>query len=67
MQANKEIVVTIKRDGEVVIEANNFKGVGCKDATKELVAVLAGGGSAVDSKPKDDFYQSNPGTNTITR
>lgn len=64
--ATKEIVVTIKRDGEVVIEANNFQGIGCKAATKEIEMVLAGGGP-VDSKPKDDFYQSNPGTNTTTR
>lgn len=62
---NKEVVVTIAADGEVLIEANNFLGVGCKAATKDLVAVLAGGGS-VDTKPKPDFFATNPGTNRTT-
>ncbi len=61
----KNVVVTIQADGEVVIEANNFKGVGCKKATAELEMVLAGGGTVQDKK-KPDFYQSNTGNTKIT-
>ncbi len=61
--AAKEVVVTIKADGEVVIEANNFQGVGCKAATKELEMVLAGGGSVSETK-KPDFWQSATGKTT---
>lgn len=61
----KEIVVTVAADGEVVIEANGFAGVGCRAATKELEMVLAGGGP-VDSKPKPDFFQSSTGSNKST-
>lgn len=62
---NKNVVVTIAPDGEVLIEANNFKGVGCKAATKELEMVLAGGGP-VDEKKKPDFFQSSTGTGKLT-
>jgi hypothetical protein len=60
---SKEVVVTIARDGEVVIEANNFQGVGCKAATKDLELVLAGAGTEnKDTKPKPDFYARTTGS-----
>lgn len=63
-QKNVEIVVA--RDGTVNIEANNFKGVGCKDATRELEMVLTGGNNAnKDQKPKPDFYATITGSNTL--
>ena len=61
----KNVVVTIAADGEVLIEANNFKGVGCKAATKELQKVLAAGGD-VEEKRKPDYFQSSTGTGKIT-
>ena len=55
--AHKEVVITIQADGETKVEAFNFQGVGCKDATKQLEMVLAGNGSDnKDTKPKPDFY-----------
>jgi hypothetical protein len=55
---SKQIEITIKPDGTATVEAMNFKGVGCKDATKQIELALAGPNGSVDSKPKDDFYQS---------
>ncbi len=60
----KNVTVVFRTDGTSVIEANNFKGVGCKDATKQLQAVLTGPGGSADTKPKPDFYQSNTGMQT---
>jgi Protein of unknown function (DUF2997). len=56
-QKNIEIIVNL--DGTTVVEANNFKGVGCKDASKQIELALAGPGGSVSTKPKDDFYQTN--------
>lgn len=53
---NKEVVVTITPDGATVVEANNFQGVGCKDATKQIEMALAGNAGNTDTKPKPDFY-----------
>jgi hypothetical protein len=61
--AQKNVVITIEADGEVLIEANNFQGVGCAAATKDLQKVLAGGGD-VETKRKPDFYQSSTGKTT---
>ena len=63
----KDVTITIQSDGTTDIEANGFKGVGCKDATKQLEKVLAGPAGTVDSKPKPDFFATNTGTNTTTR
>ena len=61
----KYVEITIQPDGDTTIEAFNFNGVGCKDATKGLELVLAGGGDTnKDSKPKPDFYQSSSGRGT---
>jgi hypothetical protein len=55
----KTVEITIQPDGEVKVDAIGFAGVGCKKATTELIEVLAGGGST-DTKPKPDFYATNP-------
>lgn len=66
MQA-KNVTVTIKPDGSTVVEANNFQGIGCKDATKQIELALAGNASNTDTKPKPDFFAQNTGHNTLAR
>jgi hypothetical protein len=67
MNSPKNVTINFNTDGSTVIEANNFQGVGCKDATKAVEMLLAGGDSGnIDSKPKPDFYATNPGMNTTT-
>lgn len=57
--SQKEIVVSIGADGNVVVEANNFKGVGCKAATEAIEIALGGNNPAnKDSKPKPDYWQT---------
>lgn len=63
----KRIEITITADGSTKIEAFNFHGVGCKDATKQLEMVLAGPGGHTDTKPKPDFYQSITPSQGLTR
>lgn len=55
---SKDVTITFETDGSTKIEANGFKGVGCKDATKQLELVLAGE-NGVETKKKPDFFQSN--------
>lgn len=57
----RSITVDVRPDGTTKIEAHNFKGKGCADATREIELVLAGAGGPVDKKPKPDFYASNTG------
>lgn len=66
--AQKNITVTVKPDGTVAIEANNFQGVGCTAATEGLERVLAGpaGVSESDRQRKPDFYQSIGNTGRMT-
>jgi hypothetical protein len=62
---NKHVTVTFATDGSSVIEAHNFQGVGCKDATKQLEVVLAGGGNDnKDTKPKPDYFATTGNLNT---
>ena len=64
----KTVEITIHADGEAVIEAFGFHGVGCKDATKNLELVLAGGGvDNKNTKPKPDYWQSGSGAAKTTR
>lgn len=63
----KHVEITIGLDGSTQVEAINFKGVGCKDATRQIELALAGPGSVVDSKPKDDFWQSTSSGQGLTR
>ena len=63
----KEVIITIAADGTSNIEANGFLGKGCKDATKQLEMVLAGGDAAnKDQKPKPDFFATHTGMSTNT-
>lgn len=55
----KNIEITIHPDGNAVVEANNFHGVGCKDATRAIELAIIGPRGSADSKPKDDFWQTN--------
>lgn len=64
--AQKRVEITIDTDGTTKVEAFEFKGVGCKDATKQIEMALAGPGGS-DTKPKPDYYQSLTGGNTQTR
>ena len=36
MEEDKHVVVTIKPSGKVGVEANNFNGVGCTEATEQI-------------------------------
>lgn len=60
----KRVVVTVEPDGNVVIDAQNFKGKGCQDATEALAVAIGGNDRdrSGDSK-KPDFFATNPGTN----
>jgi Protein of unknown function (DUF2997). len=63
--AQKTITVTIQPDGHSVVEANNFKGVGCAQATQAIELALAGSDSSNrDDRKKPDFYATNPQSNT---
>lgn len=56
----KEIVITIKRDGATTVEANNFAGQGCKDASKQFEMALAGlNENNTDTDPKPEMYQQD--------
>jgi hypothetical protein len=62
---NRHVTVVFNTDGSSTIEAHNFQGVGCKDATKQLEMVLAGNdASNKDTKPKPDFYATTGNLNT---
>lgn len=50
----KELTINIDADGNVAVEANNFKGKTCEEATKFLVDAL---GKKVDMKTKPEFFQ----------
>lgn len=62
--AMKSITVVIKPDGHSVIEAHNFKGQGCAQATEAIELALAGSDPGNrDDKKKPDFYATNPQSN----
>lgn len=64
----QKIVVECHPDGRSNLEALNFKGNACAIATREIELALAGGGSQnIDSKPKPEFYATNPTANTQRR
>ena len=52
--AQKQITVDFAPDGSVVIEAHNFKGVGCTKATAFLDAAL---GKVAATKKKPEYSQ----------
>lgn len=51
---SKQIVLVIKPDGEITVEAQGFKGRTCKDATRFLEEAL---GETTEIKYKAEFYQ----------
>ncbi len=64
--SGKNVTIDFFTDGSSVIEAHNFQGVGCKDATKQLEMVLAGGNADnKDTKPKPDYYATTGNVNTL--
>lgn len=66
--SQRQIVITVNRDGTSIVDAQGFKGKGCVDATAGLELALAGGGSEnKDDRKKPDFYQSHTGTGTLKR
>jgi hypothetical protein len=67
MAGMKTVVVKIAPDGHAVVEANNFKGKGCTEATAAIELALAGDDpDNRDDKKKPDFYATNPGTHSIS-
>jgi len=56
MVGKKYIDVLVGPNGEIVIEAQGFKGKGCKEATKFLEDAL---GKSVDVKQKIDWHFTN--------
>lgn len=59
----KTVEIIIQADGEVVINALGFQGIGCAKATADLQKVLAGGGD-VETTKKPEFWQSTTGKTT---
>jgi hypothetical protein len=53
----KQVVITIDAIGNSKLEAENFNGVGCAEATSQIEIIL--GGDNTDNKSKDfkpEFY-----------
>jgi hypothetical protein len=50
----EQIVVRIKKDGTVEIEAVGFKGSACREATRPLEEAL---GEVVEERLKPEFYE----------
>ncbi len=42
MNRTKHVKIVISSDGAVSVDAVNFRGAGCKDATMEITAALGG-------------------------
>lgn len=65
MASQKQIVITIERDGSTKIDAQNFAGVGCEKATKALeVALVGDASSSIDRKPKPERFHQVGQTNS---
>jgi hypothetical protein len=62
MGPKKEIKITIAPDGNTTVEAVNFKGIGCKAATKPFEDAL---GVVTDDKDKPEIRLTE--TTTATR
>ena len=58
---SKNITVEITPAGNVKVEAHNFQGCGCTDATQQIEVAI--GGTAPKKKDmKPEFYQQASGT-----
>ena len=65
MDLNKNVDIIIDELGNVKIEANNFKGQGCAEATKAIEKALSGdhkGGVKREYKPE---WAQNGVSNTV--
>ncbi|MED4784898.1 DUF2997 domain-containing protein [Brevibacillus choshinensis] len=51
----KKIIITVGLDGEVSIEANNYKGSECDEATRPFEAAL---GDVVKKRRQPEYYAS---------
>ncbi len=56
----KRVEITLGKDGSVKVEAFNFKGESCEDATAFLEKVL---GKAEKTEHKDSYYEENTENN----
>ncbi len=56
----KRVEITLGKDGSVKVEAFNFKGASCEDATAFLQKVL---GKAENTEHKDSYYEENTEAN----
>lgn len=61
----KQVVITIERDGTVAIDAQNFQGQGCKQATEAIEIALSGKGGERDDRKKPEYYAHNTGSSTL--
>ena len=50
-----EIIVTVKPNGETIVEGENFKGSGCKSATEFIEKAL---GKVASDKLKPEYYET---------
>jgi NifU-like protein involved in Fe-S cluster formation len=62
----KQVSVTIDPMGNTKIEALNFHGVGCTEATASLESALAGGGGKMEREYKEEWAQTETVEQTLT-
>ena len=60
---DKKIKITIDQLGNPSIDALNFQGQGCKDATKLIEEALASGGGDMTSVHKPEWHETEDETN----
>ena len=63
MTEQRRIVVSIDPMGVPTIEAQNFHGMGCTDATKGIESALAPGQGGATRVLKPEWYEANDATN----
>lgn len=67
MNANKHVVISFFDDGSTKVEAQNFKGKGCAEATQAIEIAIGGADSSNrDTKRTPDFYAQVSGSNYQT-
>ena len=58
--ADKYVTIDVSPAGNVKVEAHNFAGVGCADATQQIEIAIGGMGADKKNKsPKPDYYEAN--------
>ncbi len=67
MASVKEVVIEIDPDGTTRIEAQNFKGKGCAEATAMLELALGGTDPGNKSDKRKPEFAMNPGSCIPTR